>query len=192
MDNFGTFAAWVSIVAVILSIPLSVIANLATPRVQSWIATTSKRRREQRPLVLYNALKELDDPLSLFRYQTKGFAMFLVAFCCFIAVQTQNTDIHITHSMLHAAAPRMDAKDGFHVNLLANYLRTARLSLLFQSVMQFLATNMLLVMWFDNRLAAWKRRRILLEIEALEDSLKLVDNSALNAETPIKPPSSQE
>jgi hypothetical protein len=48
MDKFGIFAAWVTIVAVLLAIPLSVIANILTPKVQVWWSKTSSIRLRRR------------------------------------------------------------------------------------------------------------------------------------------------
>jgi hypothetical protein len=48
MDKFGLFVAWVGIVAFFLAIPMAVVANLATPRIQSWWATTSELRKSVR------------------------------------------------------------------------------------------------------------------------------------------------
>jgi len=47
MDT-GKIGLLVTGIAVILAIPLSVVANLLTPRLQSWYSTTSQKRAKKR------------------------------------------------------------------------------------------------------------------------------------------------
>jgi hypothetical protein len=56
MDITGTILAWVGLLAFILAIPMNVIANLITPRAETWWATTSSVRRQRRIEKLRRAL----------------------------------------------------------------------------------------------------------------------------------------
>jgi len=58
--DFNTFVAWVGIVAFVLAVPISVFANIITPKVQLWWAGTAKRRAYFRLLRYEKRLKDID------------------------------------------------------------------------------------------------------------------------------------
>lgn len=59
MDNWGWFFGWVTVLAIVLAVPLSVAANLLTPKLQAWWATTSERRRVKRLSKLNAAIEDI-------------------------------------------------------------------------------------------------------------------------------------
>ena len=48
VEKFGIFAAWVGVCALFLAVPMSIAANLLTPKVQRWWATTTASRARSR------------------------------------------------------------------------------------------------------------------------------------------------
>ena len=69
MDKFAVFATWVGIVAFLLAIPMSIAANILTPLIKNWWATTTVLRAKRR-LVELDELKMVleearKDPLQL-------------------------------------------------------------------------------------------------------------------------------
>jgi hypothetical protein len=64
MESFGFFAAWVGVAAFLLAIPMAVVANLLTPRVQAWWATTTNARKDKRINKLKTRLKFLETSMS--------------------------------------------------------------------------------------------------------------------------------
>jgi hypothetical protein len=88
MDPWGHFFGWVGIIALVLAIPLAVIANLLTPTVRQWWATTSTNRRKKRIKELNERLAEyqqaLEQPevMGWHRVQLfKGISNATITFC---------------------------------------------------------------------------------------------------------------
>jgi hypothetical protein len=48
MDHFDYFVGWIGIVAFLLAIPMSILANMLTPKIQAWWANTSSARKARR------------------------------------------------------------------------------------------------------------------------------------------------
>jgi hypothetical protein len=48
MDKWGQFFGWVGIASFLLAVPLAVLANILTPKVRDWWASTSQKRRARR------------------------------------------------------------------------------------------------------------------------------------------------
>ena len=65
--DFNSFVAWIGIVGFTLAIPMSVLANLLTPRIQNWWSTTSQARKNKRIEELKAKIKLFsgDDPLFI-------------------------------------------------------------------------------------------------------------------------------
>lgn len=57
----------VSICALILAIPLSIVGNLLTPKLRDWYSTTSEKRLQARIAKLNSQLKESEQELDLHR-----------------------------------------------------------------------------------------------------------------------------
>jgi hypothetical protein len=110
MDNLGIFSAWVGIVAFILAIPISIAANLLTPKVHSWWATTSQRRRERRILYLKAMLGLLsgESPKFSIRFDYLCNALnhlSIAVIACFMLIGLSARDILNLHAHLAGFAP---------------------------------------------------------------------------------------
>jgi len=59
MDKWSFIFGLIGVLALLLAIPLSIIANLITPKIKDWWATTSDHRRETRIAKLQLAVTEI-------------------------------------------------------------------------------------------------------------------------------------
>src|ERR1035437_2008093 len=190
MDNFGTFAAWVSIVAVILAIPLSVIANLATPRVQAWWATTNVRRRHERIVHLKESLLWYENARTpeiridnVLHGLTRVVILIGITWACIVfpIEAVLRTTTHVAMTITYHSIAKLTSGDyvfGFvaPIALLGGIQFTVAF---FQQTIKVFRSASL--GYLEARIA-----QINYELEFL------VDNSALKSETPTKPPTSQE
>lgn len=81
MDKWSLFFGWVGLLSFVFAIPLAVIANLLTPRVQQWWALASQARRSLRLDVLKIYLAKIDEDVlydNRFEHLVKG--LFSLAF----------------------------------------------------------------------------------------------------------------
>ena len=81
-EFLNTYAGWLSLVAIIVSIPLGILANLATPKLQAWFAMRSNRALQGRIVFLERLVKETDrivsePPYAVARFVSTAFTALL-------------------------------------------------------------------------------------------------------------------
>jgi len=61
MSEFlNTYSGWISVISLIIAIPLGVLGNLATPKVQKWLSLQSKQSVMRRIESLENLIEQVD------------------------------------------------------------------------------------------------------------------------------------
>jgi hypothetical protein len=107
MDKFGSFFAWVGLLAFLLAIPMSILSNLLTPRVQAWWAIQSKSRAIRRITKIQAKLDKLSnhspfDALTHCLYYLLGTVVGLIAFvaCGLIMFAITNNEIAALNNLI--------------------------------------------------------------------------------------------
>lgn len=174
--DFNSFFGWVGVGSLVLAIPLSIAANLLTPRIQIWWATTSHARRHRRIQYLTETidLYSKDDPLILkfefiaqgLHYAASGIIEFFGLVATAIALAIGQMTPPPTHTPDWAR----------HVPYFVPYLLIGAVWFILTYI-NYRATNNVIKAAYYFRLASYRLTKVM--VEKLQKELdKLVDNSA--------------
>lgn len=140
--NLTTFATWVGIVAFVLAVPMSVLANVLTPKVQLFWAGTAKRRAAYRLWKLEEELKRLqwydDNPIdaigSLLFWVSLFVIDFAVTFLAFVSAAWLPFESWVTQTS-HIAIIPLSIRHLILIGTLLNEIGFSLVFLLFAPIL---------------------------------------------------------
>lgn len=111
-NTWAWFFGWATILAILLAIPLSVAANIITPKIQEWWATTSEARKTRRVVQLRRDIEQLtfviDSPVSRFDSFIKAFRLALCGMVLIVTLFSYGiADIMAIHGHLAGISDKL-------------------------------------------------------------------------------------
>jgi hypothetical protein len=108
-EFFNEYGGIISLIALILTIPLAIVANLWTPKARDWLAGTSLRRRDARIARLRRELEQatewLTSPSLLIVYGIERFCFLLLQAIVTIVVFVHSTRLGLSIFLLEEIVP---------------------------------------------------------------------------------------